>query len=334
LTQSSDPRWINDFLFSPSYCGSQVTGYLPTGEYEGRVVGDNERLDFAEAVAISGAALSPGNVRNPLIAFLMLVLNMRLGQWLPNPMTSPPRWRPRALNLLWGLRKPAKQRSYCFVTDGGQSENLGLCQLMRRECKLIICVDAGHDPEHCFDDLARVIRMARIHGGIEVLELVDQFGQERDLDCTPLQLAKLAKDDDPATPRNTRTSFLVGRIRYGTKLEMHKAVLVYIKPCFVGGESVDLLQYRSRNPAFPHESTTDQLYDEDQVEAYRRLGCTIGAKICRTLPRGLWDRDDVSVDQIVEAIEELIREAELEAKLGDAAPPDDEAESMVPSLPK
>jgi hypothetical protein len=31
-------------------------------------------------------------------------------------------------------------------------------------------------------------------------------------------------------------------------------------------------QYRSANPAFPHESTGDQFYSEDQFESYRTLG--------------------------------------------------------------
>jgi hypothetical protein len=33
-----------------------------------------------------------------------------------------------------------------------------------------------------------------------------------------------------------------------------------------------VLQYRSRNKRFPHESTADQFYDEAQWESYRRLG--------------------------------------------------------------
>ncbi len=33
-----------------------------------------------------------------------------------------------------------------------------------------------------------------------------------------------------------------------------------------------MLDYRRENPAFPHQSTADQIYDEAQFEAYRRLG--------------------------------------------------------------
>jgi hypothetical protein len=33
-----------------------------------------------------------------------------------------------------------------------------------------------------------------------------------------------------------------------------------------------VLQYRTRNRAFPHESTSDQFYDEAQWESYRQLG--------------------------------------------------------------
>jgi hypothetical protein len=36
-----------------------------------------------------------------------------------------------------------------------------------------------------------------------------------------------------------------------------------------------VLQYKASHPAFPHESTGDQFYGEDQFESYRRLGSEI-----------------------------------------------------------
>ncbi|MGH7448922.1 MAG: hypothetical protein ACRELT_15225, partial [Longimicrobiales bacterium] len=43
-------------------------------------------------------------------------------------------------------------------------------------------------------------------------------------------------------------------------------------PTITGSEPPDILQYRTRNPNFPNESTGDQFYDEAQWESYRRLG--------------------------------------------------------------
>ena len=39
-----------------------------------------------------------------------------------------------------------------------------------------------------------------------------------------------------------------------------------------GREPVDLLEYHTSHPNFPHETTVDQFFDEAQWESYRRLG--------------------------------------------------------------
>lgn len=39
-----------------------------------------------------------------------------------------------------------------------------------------------------------------------------------------------------------------------------------------GDEDSDVLQYKAQNPAFPHESTGDQFFNESQFESYRALG--------------------------------------------------------------
>ena len=38
----------------------------------------------------------------------------------------------------------------------------------------------------------------------------------------------------------------------------------------------DVLGYKDRYPAFPHQTTADQFFDEEQFEAYRELGYRIG----------------------------------------------------------
>jgi hypothetical protein len=37
-----------------------------------------------------------------------------------------------------------------YVTDGGRIENLGIYELLRRRCQVIIAVDAEADPEMSF----------------------------------------------------------------------------------------------------------------------------------------------------------------------------------------
>ena len=285
-----DLRVVDSFLFSQSYCGSQITGYAKTEEYEKWIYGSNNRIDLAEAVAISGAAISPSQIHNWFVAFLMVALNVRLGQWIPNPRRGRPGWGPTAFTLLRELRRPARDRSYCFVTDGGNSENLGLIQLLLRRCTLIIQIDAGQDSGHSFNDLGRTIRLARMHAGVRFVSL-DNSDHEFTTDS--LQLRKLDPDwrDQDDGGRNCEQHYACARILYpdGTK-----GLLVYVKPSFTGDESIDLQQYRKRCPSFPHEPTSDQVYDADQVESYRELGEHIASTLCNLFVKGhrtLWEHN-------------------------------------------
>ncbi|HEU5115152.1 MAG TPA: hypothetical protein VFT74_00600, partial [Isosphaeraceae bacterium] len=162
------------FVFSHAYCGSERTGFLPTGQFA------RGRYDLASAVSLSGAALSAAYFQNPLLWSLMLLTNLRLGQWLPNPAhPRPARWRllrkawgPVPLRLLaslvrspaWSARRGADQAEkvskpfFCYVTDGGYIENLGLEQLLLRRCRLVIVCDASCDPASDFGSLMDVVR--------------------------------------------------------------------------------------------------------------------------------------------------------------------------------
>ena len=50
------------------------------------------------------------------------------------------------------------------------------------------------------------------------------------------------------------------------------AVLLYIESSLTGDENDYVIDYKRRNPDFPHETTLDQLFSEEQFEAYRALG--------------------------------------------------------------
>ena len=51
-----------------------------------------------------------------------------------------------------------------------------------------------------------------------------------------------------------------------------EGLLVYIKAAVTGDEPSYVLDYERRYPSFPHESTGDQFFSEEQFEAYRALG--------------------------------------------------------------
>ncbi len=78
-------RKAEPFTVTPQFCGcaSNNLGYRKTKEY-----GDPKNgISLGTAIAISGAAVSPnmGYHSSPSIAFLLTLLNVRLGWWLGNP---------------------------------------------------------------------------------------------------------------------------------------------------------------------------------------------------------------------------------------------------------
>ena len=140
-SETQDKPATELFLFSKQYCGSSTLGYTATRQYYGGT------YDLANAMAVSGAAVSPVLSENWLVVFLLFLSNLRLGQWLENP--DPQRGAPSWFWGPWWLRfgpaplpvildqlfRRAKDREFCFVTDGGHHENLGITALL--------CVVAG-----------------------------------------------------------------------------------------------------------------------------------------------------------------------------------------------
>lgn len=55
-----------------------------------------------------------------------------------------------------------------------------------------------------------------------------------------------------------------------------------------------IVEYRNRNPSFPHESTADQFFDEGQFEAYRALGQHIGESALGHAPAGKLNYADLT----------------------------------------
>jgi len=72
----------------------------------------------------------------------------------------------------------------------------------------------------------------------------------------------------------------IGRIRYDhADPNELTGTLVYIKSSITGDEPTDVRRYAAEHPAFPHEPTSDQFFDESQFESYRALGCHIAHEV-------------------------------------------------------
>jgi len=258
------------FVFSRNYIGSKTTRYAVTNDVENAV----PELDLATAMSASGAAAS-SNMGAATIAPLsptLALLNIRLGFWMRNPIRLAERfsWNPFAdlyfLYEMFGMLNESRRSIY--LTDGGHIENLGIYELLRRRCKVIIAVDAEADPNLTFASFNKLERHALIDLGIRI-------------DLPWQEIANVSKatgkaiDETADAEKKAGPHVAVGEILYPDK---RRGVLVYVKSSLTGDENDYVFDYKRRYSAFPHETTLDQLFSEEQFEAYRALGfhCTHG----------------------------------------------------------
>ena len=263
------------FTFTPHRIGSEMTEYCDSAGLEAL----DPRIDVAAAMAISGAAVSSNMGRNSVrpLALTLTMLNLRLGYWLPNPRYVAPAndgERPRLRDWFksavyfaseaFGLLD--ERMSDIYLTDGGHIENLGLYQLLKRRCKLIVVVDGEQDGDYGFSSLVALQRFARIDLGVRI-----HLPWEEVRDSAKMVDAMMSNGALPANFDAKGKHVAVGEIDYGEGAGQ-KGLLVYVKASLSGDENDYILDYKRRYPAFPHETTGDQFFSEEQFEAYRALG--------------------------------------------------------------
>jgi hypothetical protein len=271
VVSSRNPAWqerkAESFAITRLHCGNPFVRYRATAAY-----GEGEGgITLGTAMAISGAAVSPNQGYNssPLVGFLLMLFNVRLGWWLANPKRRASlRGGPR-LSIAPALKELAGATTddgpWIYLSDGGHFENLGLYEMVRRRCRFIVVSDAGCDPKCSFEDLGNAVRKIYIDFGVSI--------NFKKLDIR-------ARQNPPATTAGVAgVRFAIGNIVYPGS--QRPGWLLYIKPTYHGTtEGVDVRSYAADHPAFPHESTTDQWFSESQLEAYRALGAHIIEDIC------------------------------------------------------
>ena len=235
---------------------------------------------LSQWLAISGAAVSAGtgSRTSPGAALLIFLFGARLGFWHPSLLAKNHPLRQAKAHGLWRAwryltappgyllsemlaRFAGPGKEYWFLTDGGHIENTGAYALLKRRLPLIVLADCGADPDYLWDDLENLVRKARIdlHTDIEF-------------------------DDNPPAPFGTLAHFsrdagsplLLARLRYP---EGETGALIVVKPRRLANAALDTAAYARRNPGFPHLSTTDQFFDEEQWEAYHQCGLLAGAPV-------------------------------------------------------
>ncbi|HXQ32562.1 MAG TPA: patatin-like phospholipase family protein, partial [Anaerolineales bacterium] len=186
---SAQEQWrhegIAPFEMSPCFCGGSATGWVETETY-------GDRLTLATAAAISAAAINTqGGEKIPrTFSWLFLLTNISLGVWLPNPglANDPQRFKRRRsfapLDMLRELLGTnSEEDAFVFVSDGGHGDNLGLVSLAQRGCRLIVCVDAGADPDWQFVDIKYALSRLK-EGGWVIEGDYDDIDHSRSIDTT------------------------------------------------------------------------------------------------------------------------------------------------------
>jgi hypothetical protein len=284
------------FLLSPLHCGSKLVGYVPTNRYF-----DYERMTLPAAVTISAAAVNPGMgmYSNKFLSVMMTLFNARLGFWISNP-----RILVRERAIVWWpvyffrelLGRIGSGNKMINISDGGHIENLGVYELLRRRCRLIIAVDAGEDRAYTFFDVNNMIIRARNELGLEIRFRENEQPEEL-IRPRPTQvysrkryaIADIYQWWDEVTVTNIKTRQEEKQIvnfpepqKTGTFIYVKSSVLAPKgKPYLSKDDKLKFgtYKYKIYHPDFPHESTGDQFFDEIQWEAYYQLGQYIGADV-------------------------------------------------------
>ncbi len=299
-------RGCVSFTFTPADIGlsrEPRAGDSPAGARAAAAAYENKaRLTLFDAVAVSGAAVSPvmGKMTRPSMRILLAAADVRLGVWLDSPEAMQQRseqdrarvgqalaeggrrgWRRRlaAVTPRWLRRAGAAVRRnwlqpdlrhlwaeaagtlhldgrWIYVTDGGHYENLGLVEALRRGPYHIIVVDASGDAPGQFSTLGQAIALARSELRVQV-------------DISPAGQLKPDKDTGLCAG-----AYAVGTFSYPDPEENSAGPhhLIYLKLAVPVSAPLDVLAYRQNHTTFPADSTLQQLYDDQEFEAYRELG--------------------------------------------------------------
>jgi hypothetical protein len=277
-------RGFAPFVFSHDRCGipdipgaSFDTTVLERGRVPSGALprGTQPLLTLMSAVACTGAAASPAMGRfedkiPPAVRTILMLLNIRLGTWLPNPLSSIMRADITAQTGDWDLSQHqglgggydefvpellALHRSdaaRAYISDGGHYDNLGLTTLIRARCATIWCVDSQADKSGKATQLR------------QVTELVRELGVE---------IVGMDPTHFVGSNGILKNCHAIATIRYpGTD---KVGTLVVIKLGMAAGEKYqDLKKYQERDDhSFPfHGTFTRMAFGPERMDAYCALG--------------------------------------------------------------
>jgi hypothetical protein len=288
--------WAASFTFEGDGSGNRRLGiWAPTSDFEASRRKGGDDLTLPAIMAISGAAVSPlmGRFTLPAFRFLMAMMNIRLGVWIRNPNRRKEALGPqgegrlsslgRSIVRRWkepgsfyvlkeGLGQVSANGQYIYVSDGGHWENLGLTELLRRECTHVIAVDASGDPG--LGDIGRAMSVARAELGVEFdLDPRDTLPRGEDLPASPIVEGTFTDADNR-----------VGQIYYC------RSVLWRDAPS-------DLHLFKAHDSRFPNHPTSNQFLSGELFDAYRGLGWAVGKQLTDLLKEKVPPAPDGQADK-------------------------------------
>ncbi|MEP4681716.1 MAG: hypothetical protein ABJ015_08730, partial [Rhodopirellula bahusiensis] len=180
-------------------------------------------------------------------------------------------------------RNAGRSSTSFYVADGGFCDYLGVSELLRRNCKLIVVSDAGANlGDNKLGTLANMCEKMTAEHGVRFLDLDHE---------SPIDFGRLELDEK----RLVHQPYVCFRYRYRDGSE---GLMIYCQMAISDQDPIEIQQIRQRFPKFPDEPTVNQFYTDEQVSAYRLLGYHIANRMCRELER--WDCRELSMEHKLE----------------------------------
>lgn len=321
LQSSSDPNFQGSkasdyFLLSPNYCGSKLVNYVSTANTKGY-----RDLTLPAAITISAAAVNPGmgSYSNRLLSILTTILNLRLGFWIWNPLRLaskyPVVWWPSYF-FYELFSRISTDKLMVNISDGGHIENLGVMELLRRRCRLILAVDAEADPSYEFGALENLTVRARNELGIDIRfrpehipEKVIRPKPSHGYSQQRFAIADMYQLWDKVQTPDGEEIIHYEDYKIGTFVYLKSSVTAPVGRPDINREDYlkyGTYKYKIYHPAFPHESTADQFFDPIQWESYFQLGQWLAADLLGCEDPTMYDAENpymISLEELQDHFE-------------------------------
>jgi len=146
-----------------------------------------------------------------------------------------------------------------YLSDGGHFENTAGYELIRRRLPLIIVCDCGRDPDGSCEDLAGLVRKARVDLNAEI-----RFFDESELEALPNRLGTLSDgcrligrqsefrrlQSGELAAKFSKCHASIAWVTYSDEPQ-RRSVLLVLKPTLTGEEPLDLIQLCGRGSPVP-----------------------------------------------------------------------------------